>query len=257
MATLELGIVEDVAVSPVPQARRLGPLFWSAFGWMVFVFAVALFAEMLPLPSPTDMDMLERRAPISVSHWLGTDGLGRDELARLVYGARISLVVGLCAPVIGLSIVIGSSRMSQADDPQGGITHRFLATGGQTYVRDGDGTITWRYPHGTRDGWVLPGGNVLLALSKSKTYPGGGAVEVTPEGEKVFEFKGTQSEVNTVQWLPKGTILLSESGDRPRLLEVDRQGRIVVEVPLRAQTKDHHLQTRMTRKLSAGSSPGA
>ena len=50
------------------------------------------------------MDMLERRAPVSVEHWLGTDGLGRDELARLIYGARISLTVGLCAPVIGLAI---------------------------------------------------------------------------------------------------------------------------------------------------------
>jgi peptide/nickel transport system permease protein len=56
------------------------------------------------VPSPTDMDMLDRRAPVSTVHWLGTDGLGRDELARLIYGARISLVVGLCASVIGLTV---------------------------------------------------------------------------------------------------------------------------------------------------------
>ena len=68
------------------------------------MFAVAIFADVLPLPSPTDMDMLERRAPFSAEHWLGTDGLGRDELSRLIYGARISLVVGLCAPMIGLTI---------------------------------------------------------------------------------------------------------------------------------------------------------
>src|SRR6476620_1207451 len=102
MATLELGIDRDVVEAPARQGRRLGLLFWIAIGWVVFVFAVALSAELLPLPSPTDMDMLERRAPFSLAHWLGTDGLGRDELARVIYGARISLVVGLCAPIIGL-----------------------------------------------------------------------------------------------------------------------------------------------------------
>jgi peptide/nickel transport system permease protein len=103
MATLELSIEEVVAVGEVRRTRRLGPLFWAAIGWMVLVFAAAALAGLLPF-SPTDMDMLERRASPSALHWLGNDGLGRDELARLVYGARISLTVGLCAPVIGLTI---------------------------------------------------------------------------------------------------------------------------------------------------------
>src|SRR6266446_642361 len=102
MATLELSIDEDVAVSPIRRTRRLGTLFWTAIAWMIFVFVAASLADLLPLPSPTDMDMLERRAPASALHWLGTDRLGRDELARLIYGARISLIVGLCAPVIGV-----------------------------------------------------------------------------------------------------------------------------------------------------------
>jgi peptide/nickel transport system permease protein len=104
MATLELSIGEEIPVSSVRRKRQLGPLFWAAIGWMVLVFAAAILANLLPLPSPTDMDMLERRAPASWAHWLGTDGLGRDELARLIYGARISLVVGLCAPIIGITI---------------------------------------------------------------------------------------------------------------------------------------------------------
>ncbi len=104
MATLELSIDEDVAVAPIRRSRRLGSLFWAAIAWMVFVFAAAALAGLLPLPSPTDMDMLARRAPASALHWLGTDGLGRDELARLIYGARISLTVGLCAPMIGVTI---------------------------------------------------------------------------------------------------------------------------------------------------------
>jgi len=104
MATLELDIGEEVAVGPVRRTGRLGMLFWMAVGWLVLVFAVAALASLLPLPSPTDMDMLERRAPPSAAHWLGTDGLGRDELSRLIYGAQISLVVGVCAPIIGLVI---------------------------------------------------------------------------------------------------------------------------------------------------------
>lgn len=104
MATLELDAAEEAVSQPARKGRRLGILFWAAIGWLIFVVAVAVFATVLPLPSPTDMDMLEKRAPFSAAHWLGTDGLGRDELSRLIYGARISLVVGVCAPVIGLVV---------------------------------------------------------------------------------------------------------------------------------------------------------
>jgi hypothetical protein len=75
-----------------------------------------------------------------------------------------------------------------------------------------------------------------LALSKNKDSPGGAAVEVTPAGKVVFEFRGTQSEVNNVQPLDKGNVLLTEAGAKPRLLEVDRDGKVRVEVPLGAQT---------------------
>jgi hypothetical protein len=132
------------------------------------------------------------------------------------------------------------------------ITHSFLATGAETVIVDGAGHVTWRYPHGSRDGWVLSDGHVLLALTKNKEYPHGAAIEVTRAGNVVFEFKGSQSEVNTVQPLDNGNILLTEAGAKPRLLEVDRKGKIVVEVAIQAQTKDHHLQTRMARKLANG-----
>jgi outer membrane protein assembly factor BamB len=132
------------------------------------------------------------------------------------------------------------------------VRHGLLATGGETFIADASGKATWTYPHPSRDGWVLDNGHVLLALSKSKTYPGGAVVEVDRDGKAVFEFKGTQSEVNTVQPLGGGKVLLTEAGDKPRVLEVDRDGKVVAEVPLQAQTKDHHLQTRMTRKLPNG-----
>src|SRR6266446_9924937 len=87
-----------------------------------------------------------------------------------------------------------------ADNPVGqqsptGITHSFLATGGETYIMSGDGKITWSFPGGSRDGWVLPSGDILLAASKSKDYPGGAIIVLDKANNALFEFKGTQSEV--------------------------------------------------------------
>jgi hypothetical protein len=98
---------------------------------------------------------------------------------------------------------------------------------------------------------VLPNGNVLLAKSPAENY-GGGVVEVTRAGKTVFEYKGTQSEVNTVQPLAGGRIMYTEAGDNPRILEIDRNGKIHAEVALKLQTENHHLQSRMSRKLANG-----
>jgi len=136
--------------------------------------------------------------------------------------------------------------------PRKGITHAFLATGAKTYIMGENGKIEWEYPGSSRDGWVLSNGNVLLALSKGKNYKGGAVVEVTRKGKKVFEFKGTQAEVNTAQLLPNGNIMLTEAGPEPRLLEVTRKGEIAVEFPLQCQLKNFHMQSRMARKLANG-----
>ncbi len=102
MAVLEIG-VDTAAVSPVRRGRKPGALLLDAVGWIALIVLAAALADVLPIGSPTDMDMLARRALPSSQHLLGTDQLGRDELARLIYGARISLTVGLLAPVIGVT----------------------------------------------------------------------------------------------------------------------------------------------------------
>ncbi len=128
----------------------------------------------------------------------------------------------------------------------------FLMLGGLTQIVDASGKATWKYPAATRDGEVLPNGNLLLTLSKNKAYPGGAVVEVTRDLKVVWEYKGTQTEVNTAILLPNGNIMLTEAGDKPRLLEVARDGSIKVEIPLGCQITNHHMQSRMARKLPNG-----
>jgi peptide/nickel transport system permease protein len=103
MPTSDVDIADGYGES-VRVSMRLPVLFWLAVGWIGVIVALALFANLLALPSPTDMDMLEKRMPPSAAHWLGTDNLGRDMLARLIYGARISLTVGVASPLIGLIV---------------------------------------------------------------------------------------------------------------------------------------------------------
>ncbi|MBX3022186.1 MAG: ABC transporter permease [Bdellovibrionales bacterium] len=73
---------------------------------IIFICAVGLLAPWLA-PYPFDEQFLDRvLAPPSAQHWLGTDSLGRDMLSRLMYGARISMAVGVITAFI--SLIIGT-----------------------------------------------------------------------------------------------------------------------------------------------------
>ena len=62
---------------------------------MVVVFvALALFAPWIAPQSPSKIDLPLRLQPPSSAHWFGTDELGRDIFSRVIYGARISMLVG-------------------------------------------------------------------------------------------------------------------------------------------------------------------
>jgi len=131
-------------------------------------------------------------------------------------------------------------------------THGFIAFGQQTYMVNGLGEKTWTYPQATRDGYVLENGHILLTLGKSKRFPGGAVIEVHPTGEETIIWTGTQAEVNSAQPTENDSFVLTEAGEQPRLLEVDRTGKIVVEFPLQCQRANHHMQTRMARKQADG-----
>jgi hypothetical protein len=133
-----------------------------------------------------------------------------------------------------------------------GTKHSFLACGQNTYIMRADGKPSWTHPAATRDGYVLDDGTVILTLSKSKRFRGGAVVSVAPDGKETLIWKGTQSEVNSAQSTADGTFVITEAGNNPRLLEVSAAGEVMIEFPLACQTQNHHMQTRMARKLSDG-----
>lgn len=87
---------------------------------LLFLILMAIFAPWLGTADPSQLAPSARLKGISSTHWLGTDSFGRDVYSRVVYGARISLAVGLGAAfvsvVLGLliGVVAGYFRMADA-----------------------------------------------------------------------------------------------------------------------------------------------
>lgn len=135
------------------------------------------------------------------------------------------------------------------------VTHSFLGVGkaNQVVIVGEDGTVNWRLELPASDGWVLPDGNVLLALYPNRNYPAGGVVLVERDSKKiVFEYKGRQKEISTVVLLNNGNYLIAELGPTPRAVEVSADGKVVAEMPFDCQKKNVHMQTRMLRVLPNG-----
>lgn len=74
----------------------------------VIIAGIFVLAMLAPWLAPYDPDAINVKAILlspSAAHWMGTDGLGRDVLSRMLYGGRISLLVGFVA--VGISTLIG------------------------------------------------------------------------------------------------------------------------------------------------------
>ncbi|HEV2108651.1 MAG TPA: ABC transporter permease, partial [Thermomicrobiales bacterium] len=78
----------------------------TGLGMMLVLFTMGLLAPVLAPYSPIETNLAERLRPPSSAHLLGTDQLGRDQLTRIMYGARVSLVIGLVA--VAIAAVVGS-----------------------------------------------------------------------------------------------------------------------------------------------------
>jgi peptide/nickel transport system permease protein len=99
-----------LAVAPRPLRKDVWKRFRqnkAAMAGLVFIVIIALAAIFAPLIAPfgiTDRSVGQYRQGPSSAHWFGTDTIGRDVFSRVIYGARVSLKIGLAASAISLII---------------------------------------------------------------------------------------------------------------------------------------------------------
>jgi peptide/nickel transport system permease protein len=93
-----------MAVRDFPTFARRNPTIVAGSAILIFMAFIAIIAPLIA-GDPRMMNPVNRLQPPSAAFWFGTDGLGRDIFARCVYGARISLIVGLAVALV--SVVVG------------------------------------------------------------------------------------------------------------------------------------------------------
>jgi len=73
--------------------------------FIIIIILIAVFAPLITTYTPTEMNLLDRNSPPSARFYFGTDRFGRDQFSRIIYGARVSLQVGLIS--VGIGVVTG------------------------------------------------------------------------------------------------------------------------------------------------------
>lgn len=161
---------------------------------------------------------------------------------------RSFLRAGMAAPIFGAAC----SRPEVRPEP---VSHRLIAQDkGQVAVVNADGSVDWSWENGTvaHDLHLLPNGNLLVPTAQNSI------VELTSEKEVVWEWESKPAspsvdkvEIHGFERLENGLTMVAETGNR-RIVEVDREGAIQHEIPLRVEKPDSHRDTRLVRSTPAG-----
>jgi hypothetical protein len=153
--------------------------------------------------------------------------------------------------LLSLSLLALAGPAFAADAPK----YRVLAQDkGKVAIVGADGKVEWEVEckYNSHDIHLLPNGNLLLHTGPATV------TEMTRKKEVVWKFEARPKEgykgkveVHAFQRLADGNTMVAESGNR-RIVEVDKDGKIVKEVPLTVDKPDAHRDTRMARKLDSG-----
>ena len=97
------------ALRVLRKLTRKNPTMAAGLAIVLLMTLVATLAPLLFTGDPNDVDTRNRFISPSLSHWFGSDNLGRDVYTRTIYGCRVSMVVGFSVALISvfLAVVIG------------------------------------------------------------------------------------------------------------------------------------------------------
>jgi peptide/nickel transport system permease protein len=103
------GVAQAIAVEATPVhhgKRKIGIGAWISIVWLAAITGSAILAPVLPIaPVNARYPEIVRKGPGTAGHILGGDSIGHDLFSRLIWGARNSLTVGVCA--VGIGFLIG------------------------------------------------------------------------------------------------------------------------------------------------------
>ncbi len=111
--SLEVGRAPASRASALVRSLRRGagrnPTMAAGMAIVVFMALLAILAPLLFTSDPTAVAPRERFSPPSSDHWFGTDNIGRDLWSRVLYGSRVSMIVGVAVAAVSVlsSIVLG------------------------------------------------------------------------------------------------------------------------------------------------------
>ena len=156
--------------------------------------------------------------------------------------------------LVALVSLLGLVPLALSVEP---VTHRVLAADrakGHIAIIGTNGEIEWEFEnkHEVHDMQMLANGNILTHTSATNV------VEINPKKEIVWKYEAKQKEgyigrieIHSFQRLDDGNTMVAESGNT-RIVEVDKDGKIVKEIPLTVKKPDAHRDTRLVRKLANG-----
>ncbi|MEX0315506.1 MAG: hypothetical protein AB3N18_15115 [Allomuricauda sp.] len=150
---------------------------------------------------------------------------------------------------IGLISFLVMPLFLLAQKSSSGISHSFFIAGPQfTGIIGEEGEVIWDSAKpAARDGYVLKNGNILICWADEVR-------EYNKKKEVILKYKRSEEdmELGTAVRLRNGNTLITESGTRPRIVEINKTGEVVKSIPLQPETDNVHMQTRMARKLKNG-----